>query len=105
MGFLHTIWKIKRQEMVGGVKEEQNERCAGSSCEIIDSTNTSSHLISEIVAYHKGKRIFLSSTDMEKNKYELQICEFIGQTGQTYPSCEQNLMSLNSSLPVYYLFS
>ena len=66
MGFLHAIWKIKRQEMVDGVKEEQNERCAVSCCEMIDSTNSSSHLISEIVAYHKGKRIFLSLTDMEK---------------------------------------
>ena len=66
MGFLHAFWKIKRQEMVDGVKEEQNERCAGSSCEMIDSTNSSSHLISEIVAYHKGKRIFPSLTDMER---------------------------------------
>ena len=67
MGFLHAIWKIKRQEMVDGVKEEQNERCAGSSCRMIDSTNSSSHSICEIVAYHSGNRIFLSSTDMEKN--------------------------------------
>ena len=57
--------------MVYGVKEEQNERCTVSCCEMIDSTNSSSHLISEIVAYHKGKRIFLSLTDMEKNTYEL----------------------------------
>ena len=55
MGFLHAFWKIKRQEMVDGIKEEQNKRCAGSSCEMIDSTNSSSHLISEIAAYHKGK--------------------------------------------------
>ena len=46
---------------------------------MIQSTNQSSHQSSEIVAYHKVKRIFLK-TDMEKeNPDELQICEFNGQ--------------------------
>lgn len=58
MGFLHTIWKIKRQEMVGGVKEEQNERCAGSWCEMMDSTNSSSHLISEIIRITRESEYF-----------------------------------------------
>ena len=57
---------MKRQEMVDGVKGEQNERCVVSCCEMIDSTNSSSHLICEIVVNHKRKRIFLSLTDMEK---------------------------------------
>lgn len=47
---------------------------------MIESINSSSHPTNEIVAYHKGKRIFLSLTDMEKeNPDELQICEFNGQ--------------------------
>ena len=47
---------------------------------MIQSTKQSSHQISEIVAYHKRKRIFLRLTDMEKeNPDELQICEFKGQ--------------------------
>ena len=65
--------------MVDGVKGEQNERYAVSCCEMIDPTSSSSHLIGEIVVNHKRKRIFLSLTDMEKNTYELQICEFNGQ--------------------------
>ena len=92
---------MKRQEMVDGVKGEQNERCAVSCCEMIDSTSSCSHLIGEIVVNHKGKRIFLSLTDMEKNTCELQICEF---SRSDIPSCEQNRIPLNSSLPVYYLF-
>ena len=66
--------------MVDGVKGEQNERCAVSCCEMIDSTSSSSHLIGEIVVNHKRKRVFLGLTDMEKNTYELQICEFRGPT-------------------------
>ena len=63
------------------IKEKRNERRRSRSwCEMIESTKRSSHPTSEIVAYHKGKRIFLSLTDMEKeNPDELQICEFKGQ--------------------------
>jgi Mor family transcriptional regulator len=47
---------------------------------MINPTKLNPHPTSEIVAYHKGKRIFLSLTDMEKeNPDELQICEFKGQ--------------------------
>jgi hypothetical protein len=36
--------------------------------------------ISEIVAYHKVKRIFLNLKDMEKeDPDQLQVCEFNGQ--------------------------
>jgi hypothetical protein len=47
----------------------------------MESTKLISHsTTSEIVAYHKGKRIFLSLMDMEKeNPDELQIYEFKGQ--------------------------
>ena len=67
--------------MVDGIKEKQNERCGSRSwCEMIESTKRSLRQTDEIVAYHKGKRIFLSLTDMEKeNPDELQICEFKGQ--------------------------
>ena len=44
------------------------------------STRESSHKTSEIVAYHKVKRKFLSLKDMEKEDPDkLQICEFRGQ--------------------------
>jgi hypothetical protein len=47
---------------------------------MIQSTKSSSHPPSEIVAYHKVKRIFLSLIEMEKeDPNELQICEFKGQ--------------------------
>ena len=67
--------------MVDGIKEKQNERCAGRSwCEMMESTKPSSHSTSEIVAYHKVKRIFLSLKDMEKeDPNEILICEFNGQ--------------------------
>ena len=44
------------------------------------TTRQSSHHASEIVAYHKVKRKFLSLKDMEKeDPDQLQICEFRGQ--------------------------
>jgi hypothetical protein len=47
---------------------------------MMESTKPNSHSTSEIVAYHKLKRIFLNLMDMEKeNPDELQICEFKGQ--------------------------
>ena len=47
---------------------------------MIQSAKQSSHQTSEIVAYHKIKRKFLSLKDMEKeDPNELQICEFNGQ--------------------------
>ena len=53
--------------MVDGIEEKQNERCASRGwCEMIQSTKQSSHQTSEIVAYHKVKRKFLSLTDIEK---------------------------------------
>ena len=46
----------------------------------MESTKPSSHLTSEIVAYHKTKRIFLNLMDMEKeDPNEILICEFNGQ--------------------------
>jgi hypothetical protein len=39
-----------------------------------------SHQTTELVAYHRRKRIFLSLADMEKeDPDQLQICEFRGQ--------------------------
>jgi hypothetical protein len=47
---------------------------------MIQSTKQSSHPASEIVAYHKVKRKFLSLKDMEQeDPDQLQICEFRGQ--------------------------
>jgi hypothetical protein len=47
---------------------------------MIESTDLSSHSTSEIVAYHKVKRIFLNLVDMEKeDPDQIQICEFRGQ--------------------------
>ena len=47
---------------------------------MMESTKSSSHPTSEIVAYHKTKRIFLNLMDMAKEDPEqLQICEFRGQ--------------------------
>ena len=49
-------------------------------CKMIQSTKQSSHQTSEIVAYHKVKRKFLSLTDIEKEDPDrIQICEFRGQ--------------------------
>jgi hypothetical protein len=67
--------------MVDVVKEEPNERCTSrSGCEMIESTKQSPHSISELVVYHKVKRIFINLKDLEKeNPDELQIFEFNGQ--------------------------
>ena len=47
---------------------------------MIVSPKSSSHQKSELVAYHKVKRKFLSLTDMEKeDPDQLQICELRGQ--------------------------
>jgi hypothetical protein len=47
---------------------------------MMQSTKQNSHQKSEIVAYHKVKRKFLSLKDMEKEDPEkIQICEFRGQ--------------------------
>ena len=47
---------------------------------MMESTNSNSRSASEIVAFHKVKRIFLNLRDMEKEDPEqLQICEFRGQ--------------------------
>jgi hypothetical protein len=66
---------------VDAIKEKRNERRRGGSwCEMMESTKSSSHLTSEIVAYHKVKHKFLNLVDMEKeDSNELQICEFNGQ--------------------------
>jgi hypothetical protein len=67
--------------MVDGIKEKQNERCISrSGYEMIQLKKQSSHQTSEIVAYHKVKRIFLNLVDMEKeDPDQSQICEFKGQ--------------------------
>jgi hypothetical protein len=47
---------------------------------MIESTKSNWHSTSEIVAYHKAKRIFLNLKDMEtEDPDQLQICEFRGQ--------------------------
>ena len=47
---------------------------------MMESTKPSSHSTSEIVAYHKGKRIFLNLKDMEKeDPDQIVMCEFKGQ--------------------------
>jgi hypothetical protein len=47
---------------------------------MMQSNKPSSRTTSEIVAYHKVKRIFLNLVDMEKeDPNDLQICEFNGQ--------------------------
>jgi hypothetical protein len=47
---------------------------------MIKSPESNSNKTSELVAYHKVKRIFLSLKDMEQEDPEqLQICEFTGQ--------------------------
>jgi hypothetical protein len=47
---------------------------------MLESTKPSSHSKSEIVAYHKVKRIVLNLVDMEKeDPNEILICEFKGQ--------------------------
>ena len=62
-------------------EEKQNERCTSRGwCKIIQPTKQTSHNTSEIVAYHKVKRKFLSLRDMEKeDPNEILICEFKGQ--------------------------
>ena len=53
---------------------------AETDCEMRESTKSNRHSTSEIVAYHKVKRIFLSLKDMEHEDQDLlQICEFKGQ--------------------------
>ena len=43
----------------------------------------SSHQTSELVAYHKVKRIFLNLADIDKeNPNQLMMCEFKGQDFQ-----------------------
>jgi len=47
---------------------------------MITSAKTNADSTSEIVAYHKLKRVFLNLMDMEKEDPDLiQICEFNGQ--------------------------
>ena len=81
-GFARDIvWQTKGQEMVDGIKEKQNERRASRSwCEMMESTKPSSYSTTEIVAYHKVKRIFLNLVEIEKeDPNEILICEFNGQ--------------------------
>ena len=45
-----------------------------------NSTKRNSHQTSELVAYHKVKRKFLSLMDMEKDgSDQLVLCEFTGE--------------------------
>jgi hypothetical protein len=47
---------------------------------MIESTGSSSHQTSELVAYHRQKRIFLSLANMEQeDPDQIQICESKGQ--------------------------
>jgi hypothetical protein len=55
---------------------------------MIQSTKSSLQSASEIVAFHKVRRVFLSLTDMEKeNPDEFQICEFKGQDFELIVDC------------------
>ena len=67
--------------MVDAINEKCNERRKSRSwSQMIDSTTSDLHPATEIVAYHKVKRIFLDLTDMEnEDPDDLQICEFNGQ--------------------------
>ena len=67
-----------------GNKAKQNERCARRSWyEMIKSPESSSHQTSELVAYHKVKRIFLNLVDIDKeDPNQLMMCEFKGQDFQ-----------------------
>lgn len=50
---------------------------------MINSTNSGSHQPSEIVAYHKAKRIFLKLADMQnEDPDQLDIYEFNGENFQ-----------------------
>jgi hypothetical protein len=67
--------------MVDGIKEKHNVRCQGRSWyEMIEMAKTNLDSTSEIVAYHKVKRIFLNLIDMEKeDPNEILTCEFRSQ--------------------------
>ena len=67
--------------MVDAITEKRNERCTSRSrYEMMESNKPNSHSTTEIVAYHKVKRIFLNLMEMEKeDPDEIQICEFNGQ--------------------------
>ena len=67
--------------MVDAITSKQNERCTSrSEWEMTESTKSNRHSTSEIVAYHKVKRIFLSLKDMEHEDQDLlQISEFKDQ--------------------------
>jgi hypothetical protein len=69
---------------VDAIKQKQDERCENRSwCEMIKSTESSSHQTSELVAYHKVKRIFLNLADIDKeDPSQLMMCKFIGQDFQ-----------------------
>ena len=68
---------------------------------MITAPESSSHKTSELVAYHKVKRIFLSLKDMEQeDPDQLQICEFNGQNfeliaGQGFTVYDRELEGLN----------
>ena len=84
--FDRTVWQTKGQEVVDGIKEKQNERCASRSWyEMKDSTKPSSHQTTELVAYHKVKRIFLNLVDIDKeDSNQLLMCEFNGQNFELF---------------------
>jgi hypothetical protein len=67
--------------MVDAIAEKRDERCTSRSrYEMMGSSKPKSHSASEIVAYHKVKRIFLNLKEMEKeDPDQLQVCEFNGQ--------------------------
>ena len=60
-----------------GIEEKQNERCAGGGWnEMMESIKPRSQSTSEIIAFHKVKRKFLSLKAMEKeDPNEILICE------------------------------
>lgn len=75
-GFDRTLYgKLKDKRWWMELRRRNERRRSRSWCEMIDSTNSTSHPTSEIFAYHKRKRVFLNLTDMEKeDPDELQIC-------------------------------
>jgi len=62
--------------VVDGTEKEPNERCTGGSWyEIMESIKPLSPSTSEIVAFHKVKRLFLNLADIDKeDPNQLMMC-------------------------------
>jgi hypothetical protein len=74
-----VIRKYAIINMVAGTTTKQKKRYAGrSGCKMMESQV--SHPTTELIAFHRRKRIFLSLAEMEQeDPDQIQICEFRGQ--------------------------